>query len=206
MRLRHNQRLNPFGSDFAQSTHVKSLLSSLNLKNFLKLALTDWVSNLVLVNKKQCTIHVCVDYRDINKPCPKDNYPTPFVDHIVDNCVGSEIFSLMDGFFSYNQINILPADQHKTSFIYPWGTFAYWKLPFGLKNAGATFQHAISYAFHDIKHVVQPYLDDLPTHSMRRQDHLVHLRTIFVHCRFYHIRLNPHKCGSYLVSYLLEQD
>jgi hypothetical protein len=74
-------------------------------------ALTDCVSNIVLVNKKQGTIRICVDYRDINKACPKDNYPTPFIDHIVDECVGSEIFSLMDGFSAiiksifYQQIN-----------------------------------------------------------------------------------------------------
>jgi hypothetical protein len=129
-------------------------------------ALTDWVSNLVPIDKKQGTICVCIDYRDINKACPKDNFPTPFVDQIVDNCTVSEIFSLMDGFSRYNQINIVPKDQLKTTFICPWGTFSYRKLPFDLKNAGATFQRAMSYAFHDIKHIVQPYLDDFPTHSM----------------------------------------
>ena len=103
------------------------------------MALIDWVSNIVLVNKKQGTIHVCVDYRDINKACPKENYPTPFVDQIIDDCAGSEIFSLMDGFSGYNQINILLADQHKTAFIFPWGTFAYQKLPFDLRIVGATF-------------------------------------------------------------------
>ena len=103
------------------------------------MALNDWVSNIFLVMKKQGTIRVCVDYRDINKACPKDNYPTPFIDQIVDDCAKSEIVSLMDGFSSYNQINILPADQHKTFFIYPWGTFAYQKLLFCLKNVGATF-------------------------------------------------------------------
>jgi hypothetical protein len=72
--------------------------------------LTEWVSNLVLVAKKQGTIHVCVDYRDLNKACLKDNYPMPFIDQIIDNCVGSVIFSFMDGFFGYNQIEILPAD------------------------------------------------------------------------------------------------
>jgi hypothetical protein len=102
-------------------------------------ALTDWVSNLVPVNKKQGTICVCVDYRDINKACPKDNFPTPFVDQIIDDCTGSEIFSLMDSFSGYNQINILPVDQQKTAFIFPWDTFAYRKLPFSLKNTGATF-------------------------------------------------------------------
>ena len=145
-------------------------------------------------------IHVCVDYRDINKSCPKDNYLTPFVDQIIDDCAGSEIFSLMDGFSRYNQINIVPEDQHKTAFICPWGTFAYRKLPFGLKNADATFQHAMSYSFHDIKHIVQPYLDDLPTHSMRRVNHPTHLRSIFVCCRFYCIHLNPHKCVFYVES------
>jgi hypothetical protein len=82
-------------------------------------ALTDWVSNLVPVNKKQGTILICVDYRDINKACPKYNYLTPFVDQIVDDCAGSEIFSLMDGFSGYNQINVFHADQHKTTFIFP---------------------------------------------------------------------------------------
>jgi hypothetical protein len=57
---------------------------------------------------------------------------------------------------------LLWKDQHKTAFIFPWGTFAYRKLPFGLKNVGATFQWAMYYAFHDIKHIIQPYLDDLP--------------------------------------------
>jgi hypothetical protein len=129
-------------------------------------ALTDWVSNPVSIDKKQGTTHVCVDYRDFNKACPKDNFPTFVVDQIVDECTGSEIFSLMDGFSGYNQINIVPEDQHKTDFICHWGTFAYRKLPFGIKNVGATFQRAMSSTFHDIKHIVQPYLDNLPTHSM----------------------------------------
>jgi hypothetical protein len=87
--------------------------------------LNDWVSNLVPVMKKQGMNCVCVDYRDINKACPKYNYPTPFVDQIIDDFSGSEIFSLMDGFSGYNQINILPMDQQKTAFIFPWGTFTY---------------------------------------------------------------------------------
>jgi hypothetical protein len=157
-------------------------------------ALIEWVSNPISIDKKGGSICVCVDYRDINKACPKDNFPTPFVDQIVDDCAGSEIFSLMDGFSSYNQIKIAPEDQHKTAFICPWGTFAYRKLPFDLKNAGATFQRAMSYDFHDINHIVQPYLDDLPADSLRRVNHPNHLRAIFIRCRFYCIRLNPHKC------------
>jgi hypothetical protein len=123
-----------------KTTAIKAEVEKLLKSGFIyPIPLTEWVSNIVSVAKKQGTIHVCVDYRDINKACPKYNYPTPFIDQIIDNCAGSFIFSFMDGFFGYNQIDILPADQHKTTFIFPWGTFAYQKLPFGIKNDGATF-------------------------------------------------------------------
>jgi len=74
-----------------------------------------------------------------------------------------------------------------------WRTFAYKKLSFGLKSVGATFQRVMSYAFHDIKTMIQPYLDDLPAHSHKHREHPDHLRQIFLHCRHYNIWLNPHK-------------
>jgi putative transposase len=80
---------------------------------------TKWVSNPILVDKKQGMIRVCMDFRDLNKVCLKYNFPAPFIDHILDECMESEIFSFMDGFSSYNQIEIRPEDQHKTSFICP---------------------------------------------------------------------------------------
>jgi hypothetical protein len=81
----------------------------------------------------------------------------------------------MDGFLVYNQIQIKPKDQHKIDFIYPWGTFAYQKMPFGLKNVGSTFQRAMSFSFHDIKHIVEAYLDDLESQYCKRVDHPTHL-------------------------------
>ena len=85
----------------------------------------------------------------------------------------------MDGFFGYNKIQTKPKDQHKITFIYPWGTFMYKKIPFGLKNTGATFQQEMNFSFHYIKSIVEPYLDDLPAHSHKRKDHPDHLRLIF---------------------------
>ena len=79
--------------------------------------LIEWVSNIITVMKKQGTIRVCVDYWDVNLACPKDNYPTPFIDQIIDDCARCELFSFMDGFSGYNQINIFPKDQHTTAFI-----------------------------------------------------------------------------------------
>jgi hypothetical protein len=60
------------------------------------------VSNPILVNKKQGMIHMCMDFYDLNKACPKNNFPTPFIDHIFDECAGCEVFSFMDGFSGYN--------------------------------------------------------------------------------------------------------
>ena len=91
---------------------------------------------------------VCIDFWYLNWPCPKENFPTPYIDQIINNCADNVIFSFMDGFSVYNQIEILPLDQHKKYFICPWATFSYRKIPFGLKNAGARFQRAMSYAFH----------------------------------------------------------
>jgi hypothetical protein len=149
-------------------------------------------------------------FHDLNKACPKDNFPTPFIDHILDECVGSEVFSFMDGFSGYNQIQIKPKDQHKTTFIYPWGTFSYRKMPFGLKNAKETFQRAMTFAFHDLKHIVKAYLDDLTAHSCKREDHVIHLHLVFERCRYYRIRLNHHKCifcvkSGHLLGFLVSE-
>eukprot|EP00253_Pinus_taeda_P025344 PITA_25344 len=116
------------------------------------------------------------------------------MDHILQRVVGSSRISLLDGFSSFNQIRVHPDDQDKTTFTTPWGTFKYVKIPFGLKNAGATFQRAMDIAFakeiHDFLFV---YLDDLTPFSKSNQEHLKHLRQIFITCRKYGISLNPKK-------------
>ena len=139
-------------------------------------------------------IRACIDFRDLNRDCPKEKFPTPYIDKIIDNCSRSVIFSFMDGFYGYNQIEILPSDQHKMTFICLWGTFAYQKFPFGLNNDGSTFQRALSYDFHDIKHIMKPYLDDLPSLLQHQENHVYHLRAIFLRCCHYNIQLNLHKC------------
>jgi hypothetical protein len=118
-------------------------------------------------------------------------------------CIDNEIFSFMDGFFSYNQIQIKWEDQHKTMFICPWGNFSYQKMLFGLKNVGATFQWAMSYSFHDIKHIVEAYLDDLVARSQSHVDHPSHLHVVFTRCWYYNIHLNPHKCIFCVISRIL---
>jgi hypothetical protein len=80
------------------------------------------------------------------------------------------------------------------------GHISYRKMPFGLKNVGATFQWAMSFSFHDLKYIVEAYLDDLESHCHKRSDHPTHLQLIFERCRYYQIRLNPNKCSFYVTS------
>ena len=83
---------------------------------------------------------MCVNYRDLNKESPKDDFLLPHIDVLVDNTTQASVFSFMDGFSGYNQIKMAPEDMEKTTFMTHWGTFYYKVMPFSLKDAGATYQ------------------------------------------------------------------
>jgi len=155
---------------------------------------SEWVSNLVPTRKNTGEIRLCVDLRNLNKVSLKDHYPLPKMDHILQRVVGASRISLLDGFSGFNQILVHPDDQDKTAFTTPWGTFKYVKMPFGLKNSGATFQREMDIAFSkEIHDFLVFYLDDLTPFSKSDEEHLKHLRQIFMTCRKYGISLNPKK-------------
>ena len=99
-----------------------------------------WIANIVPVPKKDGKVCMSVDYQDLNKASPKDDFPLPHIDVLVDNMTQASVFSFMDGFSGYNKIKMVPEDMEKTTFMKPWGTFCYKVVSFGLKNAGATYQ------------------------------------------------------------------
>ena len=111
-----------------------------------------WISSMVPIIKHSGDIKICTNFRDLNKACPKDDFPLPNIDMIVDLTASHELFSLMDGFSGYNQIHIAKEDQHKIAFTTPWGTFCYNMMPFGLKNTGVTYQCEMEVIFHDLIH------------------------------------------------------
>jgi len=138
---------------------------------------SDWVSNLVPTRKKIGEIRLSVDLRNLNKVSLKDNYPLAKMDHILERVVGATRISLLHGFSGYNQILVYPNDQPKTAFTTPWGTFMYVKMPFGLMNAGATFQRAMDIVFaKEIHDFLVIYLDDIIVFSKSGNRHLDHLR------------------------------
>jgi ribonuclease HI len=155
-----------------------------------------WLSNIVPVKKKNGQIRCCVDFRNLNKACPKDEFPLPNMDLLIDSAAGHAMFSFMDGFSGYNQIFMSPRDAEKTAFRTPIGNFYYTVMPFGLKNAGATYQRTMTAMFHDMMHrEIEDYVDDIVVKSKTRGDHFSILKKVFERCRLYKLKMNPLKCA-----------
>uniref|UniRef100_A0A2N9HCW8 Integrase catalytic domain-containing protein n=1 Tax=Fagus sylvatica TaxID=28930 RepID=A0A2N9HCW8_FAGSY len=172
---------------------VKKLLSVGFIKPILH---PRWLSNIVPVKKKNGQIRCCVDFHNLNKACPKDEFPLPNMDLLIDSAAGHAMFSFMDGFSGYNQIFMSPRDAEKTAFRTPIGNFYYTVMPFGLKNAGATYQRTMTAMFHDMMHrEIEDYVDDIVVKSKTREDHFGILKKVFKRCRLYKLKMNPLKCA-----------
>jgi hypothetical protein len=103
----------------------------------------EWLANPVLVRKSNGKWRMCIDFIDLNKAYPKDDFPLPRIDQLVDSTVGCELMSFQDAYSGYHQIHMNPADIPKTAFITPFGTFCHLRMPFGLRNVGATFARLV---------------------------------------------------------------
>ncbi|KAG8472667.1 hypothetical protein CXB51_034555 [Gossypium anomalum] len=176
--------------------HEKEAIESITLEEGKEeVKYSEWVANIVPVPKKDEKVRMYVDYRDLNKASPKDNFPLPHIDTLVDNTAGYSLFSFMDGFSGYNQIKMHPDDMDKTTFITLWGTFCYKVMPFGLKNAGTTCQRAMVNLFYDMMHKdIEVYVDDMIAKSRTEKEHIEVLRRLFLRLRKFQLKLNPAKC------------
>ena len=114
----------------------------------------DWLSNPVLVEKKKDDPNVaivwrmCIDFTNLNKACPKDPFPLPRIDQVIDSTAGCELLSFVDAYSGFHQIPLNPADQLKTTFITPYGAYCYHVMTFGLRNAGANYQRCMQKCLH----------------------------------------------------------
>ena len=99
----------------------------------------EWLANTVMVKKKSEKWQVCIDFMDLNKACPKDPFPMPKIDQLVDATVGHPRISFLDAFQGYHQLPLALYDQEKTAFVTPIRNYHYKVMPFGLKNAGSTY-------------------------------------------------------------------
>jgi hypothetical protein len=159
------------------------------------IAYPTWLANLVMVQKKSGKWRMCIDFTSLNKACPKDNFPLPWIDKIVDSTAGCEVMSLLDCFSGYHQIYMKEEDKASTSFITPFDTYCFVQMPEGLKNAGSTFSCLTKKVLKSqVGSNIFTYVDDIVVASKNKEDHLADLAETFANMRDARLRLNPEKC------------
>ena len=128
-----------------------------------------WLANVVLVKKSNGKWRMCVDYTDLNRACSKDALPLLRIDQLIDASAGHKMPSFMDAYAGYNQIHMARDDEEKMAFVTDRGVYCYVRMPFGLINAGATFQRMINRVFKpQIGRNVEAYVDDILVKSLRK--------------------------------------
>jgi hypothetical protein len=159
----------------------------------------EWVSNIVPVEKKGIgKIRVCIDFRNLNRATPKDEYPMPTAGILVNNASGHRMISFLDNNAGYNQVFMAKEDVHKTVFRCPRfvGLFEWVVMMFGLKNTGTTYQRAMNLIFHDLLGVfLQVYIDNVVVKSVGFQEHMADLHVSLERIRKYDLKMNPPKCA-----------
>ncbi|XP_040362150.1 uncharacterized protein K02A2.6-like [Rosa chinensis] len=155
-----------------------------------------WLANVVMIPKKSPgSWRMCVDYTNVNRACPKDSFPLPRIDQLIDSTAGYRLLSFMDAFSGYNQIRMNPADEEYTAFTTEKGLYCYQLMPFGLKNAGATYQRLVNSMFEEvIGTIIEVYVDEMLVKSLTSEDHVSNLSIVFAIILRNGMRLNPQKC------------
>ena len=156
----------------------------------------EWLANTVVVKKKTRKWRVCVDFTDLNKACLKDPFPMPRIDRLVDATVGHPRMSFLDAFQGYHQIPLALEDQEKTTFITSVENYHYKVMPFGLKNAGSTYQRMMTRMFEpQLGKIIEVYIDDMVVKSKMVSEHVKDLQVIFGILREHKLCLNASKCS-----------
>jgi hypothetical protein len=155
-----------------------------------------WLSPPVMVEKKDTKIYrMCINFTAMNKHCPKDYFPLPRIDYIIDSTAGCERLSFLDAYSKYNQIRLKVEDEDKTAFITPHRVYCYTTMPFGLKNAGATYQRCMQACLKEqIGCNVEVDVDNIIIKFAKADSLLDDLHKIFTNLDRYSIKLNPKKC------------
>ena len=156
----------------------------------------EWLANTVVVKKKSGKWRVCVDFTDLNKACPKDPFPMPRIDQLVDATVGHPQISFLDAFQGYHQTSLALEDQEKIAFVTPTGNYHYKVMPFGLKNAGSTYQRVMTRMFEpQLGKSIEIYVNDMVVKSKVVSEHLEDLGSTFKVLWQHKLRLNASKCS-----------
>ncbi|KAK1626491.1 hypothetical protein QYE76_000806 [Lolium multiflorum] len=186
-------------------------VNRLRMAGFIReLKEAEWITNPVMVPKKDTTaLRMCIDYTSLNKHFPKDHFPLPRIDQIVDSTAGCDRLSFLDAYSGYNQIKLKKEDQEFTAFITPHDVYCYNVMTFGLKNAGATYQRCMQACLGEhMGRNIKVYIDDIVIKTRHATTLIDDLRETFDNLDRYKIKLNPKKCffgvpGGQILGYFI---
>jgi hypothetical protein len=179
------QKLRQFAKDRKQAIEVEvfKLLAPGFIRECKDLV---WLANPVLVPKKTGGLRMCINYTNLNKHYPKDPFPLPHIDQVVDSTTDSVLLCFLDYYSGYHQIALNPDDKDKTAFITPNSIYCYKVMTFGLKNTGATYQKVIQKCLKSqIKKIVEAYIDDVVVKTTEQDQLIADLAETFSNLREY---------------------
>ena len=180
---------------------VKSHIQELVAHGIASPSCSPYASPTVVVRKKDGSIRLCVDYRQLNAKTRKDAFPLPRIEETLDSLGGAKLFSTLDLASGYNQVSMAPKDRHKTAFCTPFGLFEFNRMPFGLCNAPSTFQRLMERIFGDQSlHTLLLYLDDIVIFSNTFQQHLERLEMVLSRLQENNLKLKLKKCKFFQVK------
>ncbi|KAI2654721.1 Retrovirus-related Pol polyprotein from transposon 17.6 [Labeo rohita] len=187
------RRLPPSQYDLVK-THIQELVE----QGIVKPSCSPYASSIVVVQKKDGSIRLCVDYRQLNAKTRKDAFPLPRIEETLDALSGAKLFSTLDLASGYNQVSVAPQDREKTAFYTPFGLFEFNRMPFGLCNAPSTFQRLMERIFGDQSlHALLLYLDDIVIFSSTFDQHLERLEMVLSRLQTHNLKVKLKKCNFF---------
>ena len=192
--IRQPARRTPIGFMQEEEEYLQKLLDA----GIVVPSKSSWASPVVLVQKKDGSVHWCVDYRKLNQVSVKDAYPIPKIDQCLDTLSGSSLFSTLDLMWGYHQIEVAPEDRSKTAFTTKYGLFEFARMPFGLGGEASTFQRVMELVLCGLQCIsLLIYIDDVIVTEKDFQHHLERLRQVFERFRSHGLKLKAKKCSLF---------
>ena len=178
---------------------LKAQVDEMESKGFIRPSVSPWGAPVLFVKKKDGSLRLCIDYRELNSVTIKNKYPLPRIDDLFDQLKGAAVFSKIDLRSGYHQLRIKPQDVPKTAFRTRYGHYEFLMMPFGLTNASAAFMDLMNRVFRDyLDRFVIVFIDDILVYSKSKKEHEYHLRLVLQRLREHQLYAKFDKCKFWL--------
>ena len=189
----------PYRMALAELRELKAQLEELLSKGFIRPSISPWGAPVLFVKKKDGSLRLCIDYKQLNRVTICNQYPLPRIDELFDQLQGSRVYSKIDLRSGYHQLRVQESDVPKTAFRTRYGHYEFLVMPFGLTNVPATFMDLMNQVFQQyLDRFVIVFIDDILVYSSSSEEHLEHLRIVLQTLREQQLYAKLSKCQFWL--------